>query len=177
MVRAVSNKSRFQLDDWAKSIRAGEIPDFSGTADPAPRFVGKLAPDFRLRNLDGKQVALSSYKGNSVLLDFWATWCDPCRAELPIFQKLHRELGSKHFAIVAVDVGENSETVAKYVRGEKFTFPVLLDENEPVKSQYRLIVFPSLVVIDKRGRIRDFIGGALTENKLRAALMSARSAN
>jgi len=111
------------------------------------------------------------------LLDFWATWCDPCRAELPIFQKLHRELGSKHFAIVTVDVGENSETVAKYVRGEKFTFPVLLDENEPVKSQYRLIVFPSLVVIDKRGRIRDFIGGALTENKLRAALMSARSAN
>jgi cytochrome c-type biogenesis protein len=122
-------------------------------------------------------VALSSYKGKSVLLDFWATWCVPCRAELPIFQKLHRELAPKHAAIVTVDVGENAEAVARYVRGEEFTFPVLLDENVQVKSQYRLIVFPSLVVIDKRGRIRDFIGGALTEKQLRAALKSAGSAN
>jgi len=176
-VRAVSNKSQVQLDDWAKSIRAGEIPDFTGTADPAPRLVGTPAPDFRIRNLDGKEVALSSYKGKAVLLDFWATWCVPCRAELPMFQKLHRELAAKHAAIVLVDVGENAGPVAKYVRGEKYTFPVLLDEDEQVKTQYRLVVFPSLVVIDKQGRIRSVIGGAVTEDRVRAALKSAESAN
>jgi cytochrome c-type biogenesis protein len=76
-----------------------------------------------------------------------------------------------------VDVGENPETVVKYVRGEKYTFPVLLDENEQVKTQYRLVVFPSLVVIDRRGRIRSVIGGAVTEDRVRAALKLAESAN
>jgi thiol-disulfide isomerase/thioredoxin len=178
MVRAVSSKSKGQLDDWAKSIRAGETPDLgSAITDPAPKFVGKLATNFRLRNLDGQQVALSSYKGKVVLLDFWATWCGPCRAELPILEKLHREFAAKHAAIVTVDVGENAETVGKYVRGEKYTFPVLLDQDEEVKWQYGLMVFPSLVVIDKRGRVTDFIGGALTEPELRAALKRAGSAN
>ena len=78
MVRIVWNKSKSQLDDWAKSIRAGEIVDFGATTiDPAPRLIGNLAPDFRLRSVDGQQVALSSYKGKLVLLDFGRPGASP----------------------------------------------------------------------------------------------------
>jgi thiol-disulfide isomerase/thioredoxin len=178
MVRPIWKKGKGQLDDWAKSIRAGETVDFGArTIDPGPRLIGKPAPDFRLRSVDGQQVVLSSYKGKLVLLDFWATWCIPCRAELPIFEKLHHELTGKDAAIVTVDVGEKAETVGKYVRHEQYTFPVLLDEEHEVEWQYRLSLFPSLVVIDKQGRVTDFIAGAQSEVDLRAALERARSGN
>ena len=76
-----------------------------------------------------------------------------------------------------MDVGENAETVGKYVRGQQYTFPVLLDEEHEAEWQYRLSVFPTLVVIDKQGRVTDFIAGARNEDELRAALEHARLEN
>jgi thiol-disulfide isomerase/thioredoxin len=174
MIRPFWKSGKGRLDDWENSIRAGDRPDFAAKIEPARWLSGKPAPNFGLMNLQGRKVTLSSYKGKAVLLDFWATWCGPCRAELPLFEKLHRELAGKNIAILTVDVGEDAQTAGKYVDGEGYTFPVLLDERHEAEWLYRLNAFPALVVIDKKGRVVDFMVGARKEEELRAALDHAR---
>ncbi len=120
---------RGRLDTAGRSaIRDGGSPNFLGAPMPAtPQLAGRPAPPFRLRNLKGGEASLADFKGKVVLVDFWATWCAPCRQEMPTFEKLHRELSSKDLVILAVDVNETDDLVSGH-RQEKFTFPVLLSQ-------------------------------------------------
>ncbi|HEY1494167.1 MAG TPA: redoxin domain-containing protein, partial [Candidatus Solibacter sp.] len=93
-----------RLDSWAAAIRDGGSPNFFGALQvPTPQLTGRAAPPFRLRKLKGGEVSLGDLKGKVVLLDFWATWCQPCRQEMPTFEALHRELATKDVVILAVD--------------------------------------------------------------------------
>ncbi len=93
---------RGRLDSWASTIRSGGSPNFFGGPPIAtPQLVGRPAPGFRLRSLKGGEVTVADFKGKVVLVDFWATWCAPCRAEMPHFEALHRELASKDVVILA----------------------------------------------------------------------------
>lgn len=163
------------LDTWASAIRSGGTPDFRRRVTTPAKLVGAAAPGFRLKDLGGTERELDAYKGKVVLLDFWATWCAPCRQELPHFEKLHRQLASKDVAILAVNVGEDQDTVADFIRKQKYTFPVLLAEEREVPNKYSVSAYPTLVVVNKAGRVADYLVGGRAESQLLAAIEKGRS--
>lgn len=123
--------------------------------------VGAEAPDFALPNLRGKQIKLSDYKGKVVFLNFWATWCPPCRTEMPSMQKLYNKLGQKDFAIVAVALDKiGGKGVKPFIEKNNYTFPVLLDPSGSVATRYRVQSIPSTLIIDRQGKIVNLHIGA-----------------
>jgi tetratricopeptide (TPR) repeat protein/thiol-disulfide isomerase/thioredoxin len=179
LCRAFWTSGKSRLDSWDTTIRAGGSPNFFAPLDMSrTQLVGKAAPDFRLKKLGGGEISLAEFKGKVVLLDFWATWCGPCRAEMPEFEKLHQELSSKDVVILALDFNEPQETVAEYIKKEKYTFPVLLSEGtDVVSNRYGIHTFPTTLAIDKTGRVADEVVGYGTNSgsRLRAAIDKARN--
>lgn len=117
---------------------------------------GALASEeFSLPDLGGKMTKLSSYRGKVVLLSFWATWCGPCKIEMPAMQALYDDLKGKGLEIVAVDVGEDAATVAAFLKANHYTFPVLLDTKGVVaaSSLYAANAIPTNYVIDRKGQV------------------------
>jgi thiol-disulfide isomerase/thioredoxin len=113
-----------------------------------------MSDDFTLEGLDGVTTSLSSFKGKVVLLSFWATWCGPCKEEMPAMQTLYMKLRDKGFAVVAVDMMEDKATVAKFVKTAGYTFPVLLDSTGAVGGgTYSARAIPTNYIVDKGGRI------------------------
>src|SRR5262249_38210948 len=150
------------LDHWSSAIREGGVPAFSrlealtggrGSDASVAALAGKPAPAFELKDLAGKKVSIADFKGKTVLLDFWATWCAPCRQEMPIFEKLHREFAGKDLVILTVDVDEPEAVAAQYMKEEKLTFPVLIAEGTDVVSRYGVAAFPTTLAIDAEGRV------------------------
>ncbi|NQU17047.1 MAG: TlpA family protein disulfide reductase [Candidatus Saganbacteria bacterium] len=113
----------------------------------------KQAPEFTLTDLEGNSVALSSFKGKVVFLNFWATWCPPCRAEMPSMQKLNDLMKEKDFVILAVDVGERKAGVSSFVLKNKYTFKVLLDSDHEVSTDYKVAGIPTTLILNKEGKI------------------------
>jgi tetratricopeptide (TPR) repeat protein/peroxiredoxin len=169
---------RGRLNAWIAEIHKGGTPKFDGTVEIArSKLLGTTAPEFRLKDLKGAEVSLSDFKGKAVLLDFWATWCHPCRDEMPEFQRLHAESAGKDVAIVTIDSDEPLETVARYVGKEKFTFPVLLGKGSDVVARYSITAFPTTFAIDKNGRIADMAvgGGSGNGPRLEGLIVKARA--
>ncbi|MGA2614032.1 MAG: TlpA disulfide reductase family protein [Spirochaetia bacterium] len=109
--------------------------------------------DFSLASLDGTRQSLASFKGKIVLLSFWATWCGPCKEELPSVQALYKKLSDKGFVVVAVDIGEEKTKVAQFVKEHNLTFPVLLDGDVAVGSAFGASSIPTNYLLDRSGRI------------------------
>jgi thiol-disulfide isomerase/thioredoxin len=109
-----------------------------------------------------------------VLLDFWATWCAPCRVEMPTFEKLHREFAGKDVVVLTIDADEAEAMPAQYMKDEKFTFPVLLAEGTNTVQQWRVAAFPTTFVLDAEGRVAGFTIGSRPEAHLRELIGKAR---
>jgi peroxiredoxin len=122
---------------------------------------GDKAPDFTLKTLSGETVNLSQYEGKTVILNFWATWCPPCKEELPAMQKFYDKNQGK-VEILAINI-DPENNVKKYKQEMGLTFPILLDSNEKVNNQYGIIAIPTTIVIDENGKITKKHIGALTE--------------
>jgi thiol-disulfide isomerase/thioredoxin len=125
------------------------------TPDPksAP-LIGRLAPDFRLRDLNGKELQLSSLRGKAVVLDFWATWCGPCREEMPKLERLSREFANSDVVIIGIAVSESEDTVRKFIKKNKYTYPVLLtQEHDSVFDAYSVHGYPTLLIVDRNGTV------------------------
>ncbi|WP_186430090.1 redoxin domain-containing protein [Clostridium sp. BSD9I1] len=120
------------------------------------------AMDFKLKDLTGKEVSLSDYKGKKVFLNFWATWCPPCKAEMPEMEMLYQETKNSDLVILAVNLDEEKDTVQKFINSNKYNFPVLLDTGNIVASQYEVVSIPTSFFIDKEGNIVDKHIGAMT---------------
>ena len=121
---------------------------------PAPE-VDHVAPDFTLPDLEGNQISLSSYKGRVVLLNFWATWCPPCRLEMPTMEKAYRKYRDKGFEVVAVSVDAGPKSSIKsFLRELGLSFQVLLDPDMETLRAFRGFSLPMTVVIDRQGVIR-----------------------
>lgn len=125
------------------------------------------APDFKLKDLDGKSVSLSSFLGKSVLLNFWATTCPPCLSEMPYLQEVNKDWQDKGLVMLAVNNGEDTERVMSFIQGQQYTFPVLLDSQYEVAGKYNVRYLPTSVFISKEGKIKTVIIGAF---KNKAAL-------
>ncbi len=116
------------------------------------RLVGQAAPDFVLQNLAGQAVRLSDYRGKKVLLNFWATWCLPCRVEMPHLTALQKDLAGKDFALLTI-TAENPAHVKVFAERHGIEYPVLLDPREDSLLRYGVEEYPTLVWIDETGRI------------------------
>jgi len=121
-----------------------------------------VAPDFTLKQLGGEDVSLSSFRGKVVFLNFWATWCPPCRAEMPSMQSLYESLGNESFEILAVDLQESERTVQDYIDEFGFTYPVLLDTRGQVGATYGARSIPTTFLIDADGNAIGFLVGSRT---------------
>jgi thiol-disulfide isomerase/thioredoxin len=111
------------------------------------------AVDFSLPSLDGTITSLASFRGNVVLLSFWATWCGPCKQELPSIQALYGKLKGKGLTVVAVDLMEDRKTVGDFVKSHGMTFPVLIDGNGKVGGSYDAGSIPTNYLVDRKGKI------------------------
>jgi len=134
-------------------------------------LTGERAADFTLKTLDGDKIGLRGLQGNVVVLDFWATWCGPCRQELPTIEKLRAEFGD---AVRFYGVNnEAAGTVKKFLASNRYEMPVLLDDNSTVHRLYGIRAIPALLVIDKNSVVRaQFVGGQ-SESTLRKAIRAA----
>jgi len=140
-------------------------------------MIGMEAPDFTLSDPSGKPVHLRDLRGNAIVVDFWATWCGPCRALMPYIQKMHEQLGSKGLTVLGLDVGEDAATVAKFAKQQSYTFRLLLDAEPEVTSRYFVQAYPTTFVIDRAGRIAFRDTGSNTPEDLQAAVERALSNN
>jgi len=111
------------------------------------------APDFTLRDLSGRNVSLSDYKGKVVLLEFWATWCPPCKAEMPSMNTLYKEIRAKGFEIVAVSTDNSLSPIKEFLAKSRVDFIVLFDEKKAVSREYKVFSMPTTFLIDRKGFI------------------------
>ncbi len=137
----------------------------TGTPAPAP-VVGAPAPDFTLTDLDGQTVTLSDLQGQVVLLNFWATWCGPCRLEMPLLQAAYTERQSQGFTILAIDLDDPVADVLDFRDALGLTFPVLLDPGTTVTDLYRVRGWPTSYFINRDGFVSRQHIGALSDGQL-----------
>ncbi|QHJ70923.1 thiol-disulfide oxidoreductase ResA [Planococcus halotolerans] len=128
--------------------------------------IGDDAPDFQLINLEGETVKLSDYRGQGVLLNFWATYCPPCKKEMPYMQNQYELFKEKGVTILAVNVAEPQPVVEKFVGEYGLTFPVLLDLNQETMDLYDVAAIPVSFLIDENGKVVDRLSASLTESQI-----------
>lgn len=153
----------------AAGLLAACRPDVPAPVRAVKAEVGYSAPDFELTDLDGKRVRLSDFRGKPVVLNFWATWCPPCRQELPIFQDLHQRRGDA-FVLLAVSEGESQQDVLAFIHKYGYTFRVLLDPQLIVGRAYGAHGIPKTFVIDPDGVIVYIRQGTVRTGELDLAL-------
>ncbi|NIS82099.1 MAG: redoxin domain-containing protein [Anaerolineales bacterium] len=128
--------------------------------------IGTEAPDFTLSDLDGNSLRLSDFRGQVVLVNFWATWCGPCRVEMPAFQKRYEQAKDAGFIVLAVNFNEPERNVREFQAELGLTFPLLLDPGAEVQRLYQIRGYPSSVFINRAGRVEFLHVGVLTESQL-----------
>ena len=155
---------------WINLSRLSDGATISAQAVEAP-MTGFLAPDFTLASTDGESVTLSSLRGRPVVINFWATWCPPCRAEMPDLERLWLQNNPEGLVVLGVNQGEREDIVVRYARDEVgTTFPLLLDTRLEVGALYGVRAFPTTYFVDSDGRIQDIkIGGPLDMATLTAS--------
>lgn len=149
------------------ATRVGSVPPAASApaavapaTAPAPQQ-DHPAPDFTLATLDGRAQKLSDLRGKVVLINVWATWCPPCRAEMPAIQTSYAHLREQGFIVLAVNLQEDPRTVAAFMQQYGLSFPALLDLDGQVSATYQARVLPSSFFVDKRGVIRAVYRGPM----------------
>jgi peroxiredoxin len=123
------------------------MPVTAGVTDGA-------APDFTLKSNSGQNIRLSELRGEVVLINFWASWCGPCRQEMPVLDELHNQYKALGFTVLGVNVEENPQQARKLLKDMPVSFPVLFDDSSVVSKQYDVIAMPSTVLVDRNGNMR-----------------------
>ena len=140
----------------------------------APR-VGYRPPNFTLKDLQGKTVELGSFQGKVIFINFWATWCVPCRAEMPAMERLYQDFKGKDFVMLAISEDlEGREAVEPFEKKFKFTFPILLDQDLILYEQYGIRGIPITFLIDKTGTIAHKMLGARDWNQTESREMLSK---
>jgi thiol-disulfide isomerase/thioredoxin len=177
-VYTVTNYNKNKPEDL--SIITNETPKENTTVPNVSLDIEKDAPieivtnaekvtalNLKLKDLNGKDVSLSDFKGKKVMLNFWASWCRPCISEMPDIQKLYNETKDSDLVILAVNLGEDKATVKSFTDINKYNFTILLDLEESAGRQYNIAAIPTTFFIDKEGNIVSTVKGAITLEKMK----------
>jgi Thiol-disulfide isomerase and thioredoxins len=140
---------------------------------PQPKGIG----DFAVKSLGGAEARLSQQKGKIVLLNFWATWCPPCRAEMPALDALWKKDGSKAFTIMGLSLGEKEKTVADFIAKAGYGYPIYLDPNGEVGDRFGVRSIPTTYIIDKSGRVIAWKTGGAEYDSAEAIALFAQLAD
>lgn len=149
------------------------VPLFAapGTHDGGPQsLVGEMAPVYPLLDDRGSPVSLSQYRGRIVLMNLWASWCPPCRAEMPDLQRLQTAFARDGIAIVGVNEGESPQRARSFADSLGIRFPVWIDASQQYGRTYAALGLPTTIVIDRRGMVVRGFDGALTFTQMENAL-------
>jgi len=112
------------------------------------------AQDFTLKSKTGKNLKLSEYRGQVVMLNFWASWCAPCRQEMPLLENLYKKYKGLGFSLLGINVEQDSSKAARLLRGIKVSFPVLYDNTNKVSKLYKVSAMPTTIILDRDGNLR-----------------------
>jgi peroxiredoxin len=129
--------------------------------DNAKVEVGKKAPDFVLTDMNGEKHRLSEYEGKGVLLNFWATWCKPCKREMPYMDHQFQQHKDEGIQVLAVNIGESDVVVNEFIKRHGLSFPVLVDKEQEVVTAYGVDPLPITFLIDKEGKIKKIHKGEI----------------
>lgn len=152
-------QSRVQVQPAQPRSSAGVTTSIGRTPS-----VGDEAPDFTLKNPEGEKISLSDFKGQPVLINFWATWCGPCRIEMPLIEDMYQKYKGEDFVVLAVDVEESITVVRSFVKSMSLTFPILLDyKGDVADNAYRIRAFPTSYFVGRDGNITAVHRGMMTE--------------
>ncbi len=136
---------------------------------PAPE-IGRLAPDFTLVDMEGNEVTLSDFRGKTVFINFWATWCPPCRAEMPEIEAVYQEYKDKDVVVIGVDILEPEDVVRQFVEQGGYSWIFILDATGAVSDDYRITAIPTSFFIDREGIIQAVVIGAMTKRAMETKL-------
>ncbi|MFC2067420.1 peroxiredoxin family protein [Chloroflexota bacterium] len=135
--------------------------------------VGEIAPDFTLLDLDGNEVKLSEFLGKRVFINFWATWCPPCRAEMPDIESLYQEYKDKGLVVIGIDISESEGTTRQFVQRGGYGWTFVLDSTGAVAANYNVRAIPTSFFIDREGVIQAVNIGAITKRRMEANIAEA----
>jgi peroxiredoxin len=122
---------------------------------------GMIAPNFTLKNLDGEEVSLSQFRGKHVLINFWATWCGPCKVEMPSLETLYQRFKNKNFALLAISNDMFGATIVKpFIKANNLNFTILLDQRLKASNAFGVTSLPATYMIDPQGKIIGALFGA-----------------
>ena len=127
---------------------------FAATSLASSGLTGQTAPDFALKSSSGENLRLSEYRGNVVMVNFWATWCGPCRQEMPLLDELYSRYERVGFSLLGVNIDDNSAKAMDMVSELGVSFPVLFDSRKEVSKLYEVSAMPVTVLIDREGIVR-----------------------
>ena len=144
---------------------ASQFDELPGVSLPESTAIGAPAPDFELNNLANETIRLSELRGKIVVINFWATWCEPCKVEMPFFEELYSS-SQKQLEILAVNFDEPSQQVQEFAEEYKLSFPILLDPGGNVQNLYRVRGYPTTFILDEEGIVRYHHIGLITEGQL-----------
>ncbi len=139
-------------------------------ADSGLAAAGSPAPAFQLQTLDGTDVALADYQGDVVVINFWATWCPPCRAEMPGIQAVYNTYKDQGLTVLAINAQEDQDTIQSFIMETGFTFPILPDPFGQAIRAYGVRSFPATFVLDRQGTIQTIHQGQITPEELEAVV-------
>jgi len=126
----------------------------ASTSFAASEEISGKANNFTLKSRSGKNIKLSELRGDVVMLNFWASWCGPCRQEMPLLEKIHKKYKRLGFTLLGVNVEENSAAAKNYLKDVKVTFPILFDNTSKTSKLYKVSAMPTTILIDRNGNKR-----------------------
>ena len=126
----------------------------TATSQAAMPAIGNMAPNFTLKSSAGRNVKLSEHRGEVIMINFWATWCGPCRQEMPLLNRIHEQYRKAGFTLLGVNIDDRPEVAQSMAKKLGVTFPVLFDAGKRVSRLYDVNAMPSTVLIDRDGKVR-----------------------
>jgi peroxiredoxin len=142
------------MNGLRKLVLAAALGMLAATALASSALTGKEAPDFALKSASGSNMRLSEYRGDVVMINFWATWCGPCRQEMPLLDDLYSRYERVGFKLLGVNIDDDSRRAMEMIEELGVKFPVLFDESKDVSRLYQVEAMPVTVLVDRSGVVR-----------------------